>query len=98
MIQGISRKVVERCHAIPFGMDDKLLQVAMIDPKNMSALDEIAAFTGCKVAPWVAPEARIFQAMERYYTAPRLRIETRADLRNRRTTSASNRSTIWPAC
>lgn len=71
VIQIISRKVVERCHVIPFGLDEKLLQVAMIDPKDVTALDEIATFTGCKVMPWVAPEARIFQAMERYYDIPR---------------------------
>jgi hypothetical protein len=71
VIDMISKKVVERCQVIPFGRDEKLLQVAMIDPKNVTALDEIAAFTGCKVMPWVAPEARIFQAMERYYDIPR---------------------------
>jgi len=71
VIQMMSKKVVERCQVIPFGVDDKLLQVAMIDPKNVTALDEIAAFTGYKVVPWVAPEARIFQAMERYYDIPR---------------------------
>jgi len=71
VIQLISKKVVERCQVIPFGVDDNLLQVAMIDPKNMSGIDEISSFTGRKVAPWVAPEARIFQAMERYYDIPR---------------------------
>jgi hypothetical protein len=43
----------------------------MIDPKSVTALDEIATFTGRKIVPWVAPEARIFQAMERYYDIPR---------------------------
>ena len=71
VIQTISKKVVERCHVIPFGLDDKLLQVAMIDPQSVAAIDEIAAFTGYKIMPWVAPEARIFQAMERYYDIPR---------------------------
>ncbi|NIM01823.1 MAG: hypothetical protein GTN89_13555 [Acidobacteria bacterium] len=71
IIDTISRKVVERCHVIPFGLDDKVLQVAMIDPRSVTALDEIAAFTHYKVVPWVAPEARIYQAMERYYNIPR---------------------------
>lgn len=71
IIRSLSKKLVERCQVIPFGMDDKLFQVAMIDPRNIQALDEIASFTGCKVMPWVAPEARIFQAMERYYDIPR---------------------------
>ena len=71
VIGTIPRKVVERCHVIPFGLSEKKLQVAMIDPKNIMALDEISAVTGCKITPWVAPEARVFQAMERYYDLPR---------------------------
>lgn len=71
IIDTVSRKVVERCHVIPFGLDDSVLQVAMIDPKNVAAVDEIAAVARYKVVPWVAPEARIYQAMERYYSIPR---------------------------
>lgn len=71
VIQTVPRKVVERCHAIPFGLNEKKLQVAMIDPRNIVAIDEISAVTACKITPWVAPEARIFQAMERYYDIPR---------------------------
>lgn len=71
VIRAIPKKVVERCHVIPFGLNDKKLQVAMIDPKNIVAVDEISAVTGCRITPWVTPEARIFQAMERYYDVPR---------------------------
>ncbi len=54
VIRTIPRKVVERCSVIPFGLNEKKLQVAMIDPKNIMAVDEISAVTGCKITPWVA--------------------------------------------
>jgi hypothetical protein len=43
----------------------------MIDPKDLRAIDEIGFATGHRIHPWVAPEARIFQVMERYYDLPR---------------------------
>ena len=71
VIRTLSRKVVERCLVIPFALHEKTLQVAMIDPKSIVAIDEISAVTGFKITPWVAPEVRLFQAMERYYDIPR---------------------------
>ncbi len=71
VIRTLSRKVVERCHVIPFAIHNKTLQVAMIDPRSMEVIDEISTVTGFKIRPWVAPEVRLFQAMERYYDIPR---------------------------
>jgi hypothetical protein len=67
VIDLMPKRIVEKHHAVPFEKKEKLLRVAMIDPKNLPALDEIAFATGHRIEPWVAPEARIFQVMERYY-------------------------------
>jgi len=56
---------------VPIRMDGKVLQLAMMDPKNLMALDEISFVTGYKIDPWVAPEIRIFQVLEKYYNIPR---------------------------
>ena len=64
-------RIVEKYQAIPFGLKDKVLQVAMIDPKNLVALDELAFASGYTIEPAIAPEVRIVQAMERYYEIPR---------------------------
>jgi hypothetical protein len=56
---------------VPFRLRSKVLDVAMIDPRNLAAQDELSFATGCKVQPWVAPEARIYQAMEMHYGIPR---------------------------
>lgn len=67
----LSERLVDRYQAIPFQLQDRLLDVALVAPKDLLALDEIAFATGFKLRAWVAPEARIFQAMERYYDIPR---------------------------
>jgi len=63
--------VAERLMAIPFRLQGRQIQVALVDPKSLSTLDEIAFITGCRVEPWVAPEVRVFQALEKYYEITR---------------------------
>ena len=71
VIDLLPRRLAEKLHAVPFEKKDKSLHVAMIDPKNLPALDELAFATGHRIRPWVSPEARIFQVLERYYEVPR---------------------------
>lgn len=44
-----------------------VLTVAMADPTNILALDDIVLMTGCKVSPVIAPESDVKMAIERYY-------------------------------
>ncbi len=67
----IGDRLVDRHRVVPFRLSDRTLDVAMVDPKDLLARDELSFATGYKLRPWVAPEARIFQAMERYYDIPR---------------------------
>jgi len=67
----IPDRLVDKHQAIPFRLQDRILDVALVDPKNLVALDEISFASGHNIRSWVAPEARIFQAMERYYDIPR---------------------------
>ena len=71
IIDLVPKRLVEKHHAVPFDKRDRHLAVAMIDPKDLQAIDEISFATGHTIHPWVAPEARIFQVMERYYDLPR---------------------------
>lgn len=67
----LPEKVVEQYQAVPFDLKGKILQVAMTDPRNLHALDALRFISGHQIRAWVAPEVRIFQAMERYYSIPR---------------------------
>ena len=77
IIEIFSRSLVEKHQAIPFGRTEKGLHVAMINPRNLAALDEISFLSSHRLIPWVAPELRVLQAMERYYgTTRKLRYVT----------------------
>jgi hypothetical protein len=71
VIRSVPCKTVEKHHAVPFKLVQNVLHVAMIDPRNLQAIDELSFASGKRIEPWIAPEARIFQAMERYYEIPR---------------------------
>src|SRR5581483_188701 len=46
------------------------LTLAMADPTNVFALDDIAFMTNLQILPVVAPQAAIRKAIERYYEGP----------------------------
>ena len=55
----------------PLGLEDqrgrKLLTVAMADPLNLPAIEEMEFTTGCKVAPVLATHSSILDAIRRFY-------------------------------
>ncbi len=59
---------VIRRRLIPIGLKDRELHLAVIDPKHAAGL---SASSGYRILPYIAPEMRIVQALERYYGAPR---------------------------
>jgi hypothetical protein len=61
----------ERHRAIPIRDDKGRLWVAMADPTDRFALDELKRVCGREIRPMVAPEILIKQALERYYHAKR---------------------------
>ena len=60
-------KVAIRVLAVPFEREGRVLRVAMRDPNDLAAEDEIALVTGKKVEPWCTAEFRIAEALERFY-------------------------------
>jgi hypothetical protein len=67
VIKALPGKVAERHRAVPIRIQQKRLHLAMLNPKDLVCLDEISYITGMVVVPYVAPEFRIFRALERYY-------------------------------
>jgi len=63
----IPARVAEKYSVIPIRLENNRLLLAMADPSNFTAIDEIAFNTGYIVQPVVAPELHIVKAMERYY-------------------------------
>ena len=71
VLDALPQSVVQKHGAVPIGLVDKILDVAMIDPKSRHALEELRSVSGCAIRSWIAPEVRVLQAMERYYDIPR---------------------------
>jgi len=63
----ISETIAKRYHALPFKYDDDgRLVVAMSDPANVFAIDDIRTITGRDVRPVVATKDDIEEAIKRY--------------------------------
>lgn len=80
MLQNVPREVIAlvpaklatRCQAVPFAREGRILKVAMRDPNDLAAGDELAFVTGRKIDTYVISEVRIAEALEKYYGERRL--------------------------
>ena len=67
LIKLVSREVCEKHKIIPLSRSGSALVVAMSDPTNLHAIDDIKFLTGFNVEPVVASETGIIAAIERAY-------------------------------
>ncbi|MDY6794761.1 MAG: ATPase, T2SS/T4P/T4SS family [Actinomycetota bacterium] len=63
----IEESMAQRYTAIPIDFDDEKLVVAMADPTNIYALDDIRLTTGYEIKPVVSAKEDISNAIQRYY-------------------------------
>jgi type IV pilus assembly protein PilB len=63
----VSREVCDKHKIIPVSRAGSALIMAMADPTNLHAIDDIKFLTGFNVEPVVASETAIQAAVERYY-------------------------------
>ena len=70
----ISDSLARRYQAIPVGWEDGRLVVAMADPSNVFAIDDIRTITGVEVRTVVATRASILEAIDKYH-----RMDSEAD-------------------
>ncbi len=63
----ISPQTAKKYKVIPVSHNGESLQLAISDPSNMLALDEVEAETNLKISTALSSEADITSALERYY-------------------------------
>jgi type IV pilus assembly protein PilB len=63
----VPAQLAERLHVLPLKRSGNVLTLAMADPTNVLALDDVAFFTNLQIQPVVASEMAIRQAAERVY-------------------------------
>ena len=72
VLQLITQDVCERHKIIPVSRAGSSLIVAMADPSNLHAIDDVKFLTGYNVEPVVSSESAILAAIERSYQAPEI--------------------------
>jgi type IV pilus assembly protein PilB len=68
-IRLIPARIARKYSVVPIGRTIGSVTVAVADPTNLSALDDVAFLTGLKVVPTIASPSIIRQAIERHYEA-----------------------------
>ncbi|HET9951066.1 MAG TPA: type IV-A pilus assembly ATPase PilB [Candidatus Eisenbacteria bacterium] len=63
----IPSDVANKFQVVPVAKSGRRLQVAMSNPSNIFAIDDIKFITGCEVQAMVAPEAAIKKAIDKAY-------------------------------
>jgi type IV pilus assembly protein PilB len=63
----VPNQLAERLQVLPIKRTANILTLAMADPTNVLALDDVAFFTNLQIQPVVASEGAIRQAIERVY-------------------------------
>src|SRR6187402_840965 len=69
VVKLVTKEVCEKHRIIPVSRSGSSLIVAMSDPTNLNAIDDIKFLSGYNVEPVVSSEAAIQSAIERYYNA-----------------------------
>jgi type IV pilus assembly protein PilB len=66
-IKCIPAETARRYSVLPLSRVAKTLRLAMADPTNVFAIDDVKFMTGYNVEPVVASEAALEEALDRYY-------------------------------
>ena len=67
VIKMVSVSMTQVYRILPISFDSNVLTVAMADPQNVNALDDLKFMLNCEVVGAVATESQINEALGRYY-------------------------------
>jgi len=63
----VSPEVAVKYRILPLNHDRKCLSLAMADPSDKTAVDDLTSLVGATIRPLAAPEIRLLQALKKYY-------------------------------
>src|ERR687895_1325015 len=73
VVKLIPADTAHKYQIVPLSRSGATLTIAMTDPTNVFAMDDIKFMTGYNVEPVVASETTVLEAIGRYYSAPVVR-------------------------
>ena len=71
VIRLITREVADKYSVLPLSRVGATLTLAMVDPTNVFAMDDIKFMTGLNIEPVVVSEASVQEAIDTYYSQSR---------------------------
>lgn len=73
----VSETLCRKYELFPFYTEDGMIKVAVADPLNIFAIDDVAITTGLRVIPYLSTKAEIKNATDKYYSGKN--VETAID-------------------
>jgi Type II secretion system (T2SS), protein E, N-terminal domain len=67
LIREIPRDLAKAHHVVPLKLEGNRLSLAMTDPTDFKAIEEIGFITGHVILPYIAPDVQISWALAHYY-------------------------------
>jgi type IV pilus assembly protein PilB len=64
---------------LPINRKGRYIELAMVDPTDISAIEDLRFITGMEINPVLAAESSIREALDRYYTMERTLAEVKAE-------------------
>ena len=71
VIACIGKDLAEKYKVLPFRKDRNRLHVAILDPREISSIDEMRFLTGNDIIPYVTTDLRMYYCLEKYYDIKR---------------------------
>ena len=63
----VPNDLAEKYRIVPIALNGRRLSLAMADPTDLRAVDEVAFRTGCTIQPMVVPDVLLSYALEKHY-------------------------------
>jgi len=76
----VSEGIARRYHLIPVAKTGKSLTIAMSDPLNIVAIDDVRMLTGFEIETVVCLDSEVKRAIERYYAGKEVELEDYDDI------------------
>src|SRR5437762_2373471 len=69
----VSKQIAEKLHVFPYDVSgtgrSEVVTIAMSDPTDLSAVDQLAFHTGKRIKPMLAGDSEVINAIQRHYAS-----------------------------
>src|SRR5437762_6441178 len=78
----VSKQIAEKLHVFPYDVSgtgrSEVVTIAMSDPTDLSAVDQLAFHTGKRIKPMLAGDTEVVAAIQQYYAPEKPAADARA--------------------